>query len=209
MPPPVYTIGHSNHPAGHFLALLQQHGIQAVADVRSAPYSRFNPQFDREALQTSLAKAAIRYVFLGHQLGARSDDPTCYAQGRVRFDRLARTEPFLQGLTRIRHGAANHRIALMCAEKEPLDCHRTILVARHLAASGLDILHIHPDGTLETQPAAIARLTLSLPVRGTELHLFRSEQDLVSDVYALQEQRIAFRPPADAADHESPIQGIA
>jgi uncharacterized protein (DUF488 family) len=71
----VYTIGHSNHPEEHFLGLLRQHAIQAVADVRSSPYSRYTPHFDRESLQKSLARAGIRYVFLGQELGARSDDP--------------------------------------------------------------------------------------------------------------------------------------
>ena len=209
MPPPVFTIGHSNHTQEHFLALLLQHRVAAVADVRSAPYSRYNPHFDRDALQAALPPAGIHYVFLGHQLGARSNDPDCYAQGRVRFDRLAQTTVFRAGLARIREGRATLRIALMCAEKEPLDCHRTILVARHLAAAGLDIQHIHADGTLEPHSEAIARLTRSLPVRGTELHLFRTEQDLAADVYALQEQRIAFRPPADAAEQQAPARGIA
>jgi uncharacterized protein (DUF488 family) len=205
----VYTIGHSNHPEEHFLALLRRHAIQAVADVRSSPYSRYTPHFDRESLQKSLAKAGVRYVYLGKELGARSDDPGCYAEGRVQFARLARTPLFQSGLARVRGGMARHRIALMCAEKEPLDCHRTILVARHLAASGVEIQHILADGALETHAAALERLAASLPIKSAELHLFRSEEELLDDTYELQERRIAFRPAADAAEQDRLLEGIA
>jgi uncharacterized protein (DUF488 family) len=87
----VLTIGHSTHPIETFLGLLHQHGVTAVADVRSAPYSRFNPQFNKDALEHDLKEHGIRYVFLGRELGARSDDPSCYDKGRVQYGRLART----------------------------------------------------------------------------------------------------------------------
>ena len=90
----IYTIGHSNHPIDRFIALLQQHGIDAVGDVRSTPYSRFNPQFSKEKLQAALANAGIRYVFLGEELGARSKDPSCYDEtGRVSYAKLACNGP--------------------------------------------------------------------------------------------------------------------
>ena len=115
------TVGHSNHPIERFLGLLQSHGIAAVADVRSTPYSRFNPQFRREKLQTALAAAGIQYVFLGEELGARSQDPACYdADGRVSYARLAQTDLFRKGIARLKAGMADHRISLMCAEREPL-----------------------------------------------------------------------------------------
>src|SRR5262249_22936578 len=142
-----------------FVGLLRQHGITAVADVRSNPYSRYNPQFNRENLQKALADAGVAYRFLGEELGARSDDPNCYEGGKVRYDKLAETPAFQRGLQRVRSGMKEHRIALMCAEKEPLECHRTILVSRHLAALGLDVQHIHVDGTLESHREAIERLS--------------------------------------------------
>ena len=128
----VFTVGHSTHALDDFLALLLRHGITAIADVRSSPYSRMNPQFNRETLHAALKGAGIAYVFLGAELGARSRDPDCYEDGKVQYDRLARTAAFQRGLARVQQGAAQYRLALMCAEKEPLDCHRTILVARHL-----------------------------------------------------------------------------
>ena len=101
----IYTIGHSHHPIERFIALLQPHGIDALADVRSTPYSRFNPQFNREKLQASLATAGIRYVILGEESGARTKDPSCYDDtGRVSYARLDRSEPFRRGLERLLTG---------------------------------------------------------------------------------------------------------
>jgi uncharacterized protein (DUF488 family) len=188
----VYTVGHSNHASEEFLALLKVHGITAIADVRSRPYSRYNPQFDRETLKVALATEGIQYVFLGGELGARSSDPACYERGVVQFERLARAEEFKAGLRRVLEGAAQYRIALMCAEKEPLECHRTILVARQLAALGATVIHIHADGQLETHGEALSRLAKMLRVREDEMHLFRSAEDLVEDLYRMQEARIAY-----------------
>ena len=128
----LFTIGHSNHPAGRFLEMLRQHRIELIADVRSVPHSRRHPQFNREALAEELGQAGIGYEFLGRELGARADDPLLYEDGRVSYSRLAATGLFQFGLDRLRELAASRRTAIMCAEKEPLDCHRTLLVARNL-----------------------------------------------------------------------------
>src|SRR5215475_13186783 len=128
--PAVFTIGHSNHPLATFIGLLRGAGVTAVADVRSIPYSRRWPQFGRPALERSLPEAGIGYVFLGAELGGRRDDPALYIDGRIDFDRVAATDSFRAGLDRVEAGAARHRIALMCAEREPLDCHRFLLVSR-------------------------------------------------------------------------------
>jgi len=117
----VYTIGHSNHPLTRFLQLLRVHRIDAIGDVRSAPYSRRHPWFGREALQRALHAHGIAYVFLGASLGARPSDPECTRDGRVSFARLAETPTFRAGLDRVLRGCASHRLALLCAEKEPLE----------------------------------------------------------------------------------------
>ncbi len=119
----VLTIGHSTHAMEAFVELLQRHDVTAVADVRASPYSRFNPQFNRESLAGSLVARGITYVFLGSELGGRSDDPSCYENGRISYARLGGTPSFQNGLDRVAQGAASQRIALMCAEKEPLECH--------------------------------------------------------------------------------------
>ena len=187
----IYTIGHSNHPIERFLGLLQPHGITAVADVRSTPYSRFNPQFRREKLQAALASVGIQYVFLGQELGARSQDPACYdSEGRVSYAKLARTELFRKGMARLRTGMADHRISLMCAEREPLECHRTILVARELVREGLAVTHILGDGSLESHEHVLQRLASALKLARGDL--FSDSAELVEQAYDLQAARIAY-----------------
>ena len=192
----IYTIGHSKHPTERFVALLQQHGIDALADVRSTPYSRFNPQFNREKLQASLAAAGgIRYVFLGEELGARSKDASCYdEEGRVSYAKLAQTAPFRAGIERLLTGMQQHRIAIMCAEREPLDCHRTILVSRELERAGVPVTHILQDGSLEPHRQTMTRLASDLKLASTDL--FRTPDELIEDAYEKQGSRIAYvRPP--------------
>lgn len=187
----VFTIGHSTHPQERFIRLLRQHGITALCDVRSAPYSRMNPQFNREELERALSGQGIQYRFLGKELGARSSDPRCYEAGKVQYERLAETALFQYGLKRVVKGMKEgFRIVLMCAEKEPLECHRAILVARHLAALGIDVSHIHADGGLETHDAALSRLALLLNL--PEHDMFHSRQELLVNVYRKQGERIAY-----------------
>lgn len=196
----VFTVGHSTHPLERFISLMTQHGITAIADVRSKPYSRINSQFNRENLKKALPEAGIAYVFLGKELGARSKDRSCYEKGRVQYGRLAQTRLFHEGLSRIEAGAKKYRIALMCAEKDPLECHRTILVARHIHALGLHVRHIHADGRIEQHDEAMRRLIrqLRLPEGG----MF-GDDDLVAEAYRLQEERIAYT----VADTASSLEG--
>jgi uncharacterized protein (DUF488 family) len=187
----IYTIGHSNHPSEQFLALLQRHGITALADVRSTPYSRFNPQFRREALQASLVSVGIQYVFLGEELGARSRDPGVYdSDGRVSYAKLARTELFRKGIGRLKTGMEAFRISIMCAEREPLECHRTILVSRELVREGVEVRHILADGSLEEHEHAMQRLVASLKLAGADL--FARPEDVVERAYEMQGARMGY-----------------
>ena len=187
----LFTIGHSNHPLEIFLELLERHAISALADVRSSPYSRFNPQFNRELLQPRLKDRAIAYVYLGDALGPRSDDPACYVNGKVQYRRLAATEKFRRGLERLRNGMSNHRVALMCAEKDPIGCHRMILICRELRSEPMEILHILEDGSLESLAASEQRLLKQLRLR--QLTLFDSVRDLILRGYDQQAEKIAYR----------------
>jgi uncharacterized protein (DUF488 family) len=186
----LYTIGYSTHSLEEFIELLMRHSITAVCDVRSHPYSRINPQFSRETLQKELKKNRIAYVFLGRELGARSNDPNCYSGGKVIYARLAKTEPFQTGLQRIRKGMKSYCIALMCAEKDPLECHRAVLIARHLHEEGIKIQHILENGNLESQEDAERRLLKFLKI--PEADFFRTQSELIANAYEIQAQKIAY-----------------
>jgi uncharacterized protein (DUF488 family) len=189
----IYTVGHSTYTIERLIKLLQKHEITAVGDVRSQPYSRTNPQFNREPLKDCLKKAGIAYVFLGEELGARSDDPSCYVQGKISYSRLAESRLFQRGLERVRQGAREFRLALMCAEKEPLDCHRTILVARHLENDGVEVRHILEDGSIELHRDSIDRLKRQLKLAED---MFKSKTAVEKEAYDTQGSRIAYKPPS-------------
>lgn len=154
----VFTVGHSNHPIERFLELLRQHGIEAIADVRSHPHSRFNPQFSLKRFRDALEGAGVAYLFLGRELGARSDDPTVVVDGKVDYGRLAKTPRFEEGLTQVIDAVAHARVALLCAERDPLECHRAILVCPALAARGVESQHIREDGRIESRAELETRL---------------------------------------------------
>jgi uncharacterized protein (DUF488 family) len=201
----VFTIGHSNLEFGKFVALLKQHGIQAVADVRSSPYSQYNPQFNREPLQRALQEHGISYVFLGDELGARRSERECYVNDRADYALIARTPAFRSGIERVIRGAAKMRIALMCSEKDPLDCHRCILVSPHLRKRGLRVSHILADGSVESHEQAESRLLnlLELP----EHELFRSPDEIAAEAYKLRGEKIAYQENTLALREEPPRYG--
>lgn len=183
------TIGHSTHPLDVFVDLLKKHEVEAICDVRSVPYSQFNPQFNRESLKKALERERIAYVFLGKELGARSDNPEAYIEGRVQYNYLADEPTFLKGLDRLRNGIARYRVALMCAERDPLTCHRTILVCREMRSASLAIEHILADGSIETGRAAEKRL---MTMTGLEPDMFHNEQDCIERAYDKQADAIAY-----------------
>jgi len=153
-----YTIGHSSHTPEHFVGLLRQQRIQVVADTRSAPYSRYTPQFDREALRDLLAGAGVKYLYLGDAVGGRPKDESCYdAEGRVLYGRVAGQREFREAVERLQRGADEFRVALLCSEEDPAHCHRRLLIARVLMGEGAEIRHIRGDGTLESDTEVAAR----------------------------------------------------
>ena len=188
--PELFTIGHSTHSWDKFLGLLRQRRIEAVADVRSSPYSRFNPQFNRETLQRALREQGISYVFLGEELGARRSEPECYVNGKVDYSLIAQMPAFIRGLDRLMQGAAKMRIAVMCAEKDPLDCHRCILISPRLKERSINVQHIHDDGTLESQDEAERRLVKKFNL--VEPGLFQPDTEILTEAYRRQGEKIAY-----------------
>ena len=191
----VFTIGYSGHSFAEFLALLNANGITAIADVRSRPFSKFNVEFNQDTLKNELAKSGIAYVFLGAELGARSSDKACYVEGKVQYDRLATTEPFRIGLDRVERGRKGHRIALMCAEADPLMCHRCILVSRHLAARRLPILHILENGLVEEHEATMRRLVQQLRIQ--EIYPSWTEEQRIVLAYQTRGDQIAWQKDSE------------
>ena len=190
----VLTVGHSNHPLDAFVALLQRHGVTALADVRSAPYSRFNPHFNRKRLDSALHAHGIAYRFLGRAFGGRPEDPACYEEGQVRYDRLAQTPLYREGLERVVEGTTDKRLALMCAEKEPLDCHRTLLVGRSLVERGIAVAHILADGALEPHDHTMDRLLDSLTLPKGDL--LPSRQQLIEEALTVRAGQVAYTDKA-------------
>ena len=186
----VLTIGHSNHSIEKLLELLRVHGVTAIADVRSSPYSHVNPDFNRELLRQRLKENGIVYVYLGRELGARPEDPKYYVGGRVQYQQLCQSQVFQMGLRRVLKGARSYTISLLCAEKEPLACHRTLLVGRALASSGVAVAHIHADGNLEPHDDAMSRLITILGM--SDRDLYRTREEMIADACLRQEQRIAY-----------------
>jgi len=159
----VYSVGHSAHTFEEFLRLVTGHRIEVVVDTRSAPYSRFAPQFDREIIQRDLTQAGIKYLFLGAELGGRPKNPAYYdGDGHVLYSRITKDAAFNSGMERLERGIETYRVALMCGEEDPAHCHRRLLVSRVLVERGHEVLHIRGDGHVETDAEVSAASGKSL-----------------------------------------------
>ncbi|MCO6043334.1 DUF488 domain-containing protein [Aeoliella sp. ICT_H6.2] len=187
----VMTIGHSNHDLSRFLELLSDHGVSVVIDVRSQPYSRF-AQFNQENLAGSLGGFGINYMFLGRELGARRDEPECYENDQATYDHVAELPAFREGLSKVLNEAESNVVALMCAEREPLDCHRAVLIARHLEAHGVEVRHILADGAIEAHKETEKRMVLAMGVDPL-FDAGRSPSELIARAYAERGKQIAYR----------------
>lgn len=194
----IFTVGHSVHELETFLSLLIRHGVTAVADVRSQPFSRI-PHFNRDVLAAALRQRGIKYVPLGRELGARRDEMECYVAGQAVYERVALLPLFREGIERLVKGSEQFTIALMCAEKEPLDCHRTVLVCRHLRRHGLHIQHILADGGLEEHADTEKRMVRLMGITPVLFQPDVNEADLIEQAYEARGRQIAYRAGAEGA----------
>ena len=189
----LFSIGHSNIPADRFMTLLRDAGVDAVADVRSTPYSRFFPWFSRKNLEARLVAQGMAYLPYGETLGGRPRNQSLYRDGVADYEAMARQDEFRASLTRLRSDASRRRVCLMCAEREPLDCHRCLLVARALAEHGPTIGHILHDGTIEPHTATELRLMAWSAVK-TESDLFVTGQsERLAAAYRRRARAVAYR----------------
>jgi uncharacterized protein (DUF488 family) len=194
----VFTVGHSNHTLEHFVGLLVAHNVSAIADVRSNPYSEYSPQFNRELMQQKLRDANIEYVFLGRELGARRTEEGCYVNGRARYDAIRNLPAFRSGLNHVLQSIEQYTVALVCAEADPLACHRTILVCPELRVLRPDIkiIHILGDGSLESHEQAEQRLIRLHKLQPELFGELNSTGGIIVRAYCLQAERIAYKKAA-------------
>ena len=189
----VLTIGHSTHSFERFLDLVRAAGVTAIADVRTLPFSRRHPHFNRDALRDRLRDYGIAYVFLGKELGGRPNDPAFYDDGVADYEKMAATDSFREGLERVVEGAGTHRIGLMCAERDPLDCHRCLLVARALAGGGVSVGHILSDGAIAAHGEIEDRLLALAERRGGDL--FATREERLAAAYRSRARKVAYARP--------------
>lgn len=197
----IYTIGYSPHILDSFLQVIKNHNITAVADVRSSPYSQFKPEFNKDILSEFLNKNGIAYVFMGDLCGARVEDQSCYVNGKVDYALVAESPKFKEGLERIINGMEKFRISLMCAEKDPITCHRTILICRNLASRGISIKHLLSNGRTEDHKESEQRLLKLFKLNHPDM--FRSEQQRLNDAYTLQGEKIAYEAAEPKTKYET------
>jgi hypothetical protein len=174
-----------------FVITLHKNRISAIADVRSSPYSKFKPEFNKNNFRDKLKEHNIEYVFIGDHCGARIDSPDCYTEGQANFSLIAKNSKFLDGLSRIKKGLLQYSIALLCAEKDPIKCHRMILICRQLKSTNIDISHIIEPDLIESNAECEERL---MKLHGLDQpELFRKRTEQLEDAYDRQSEKIAFK----------------
>jgi uncharacterized protein (DUF488 family) len=191
----LFTIGHSNYSLDHFIELLLSHQLSTIADVRSSPYSKYSPHFNKDVLESALRNADIDYIFLGRELGAQRTEDDCYIDGQAKYERIANLPTFQRGLERVLQGIEHYRIALMCSESDPITCHRTILICRELKrlCPDLKIIHILADGTEERQEMSEKRLINLHKLQPELFGDLTSTSGLIEKAYDLQAEKIAYK----------------
>lgn len=192
----IFTIGHSDHSMDRFIELLRANGVTAVADVRTSPVSRWHPHFSRDAFKRSLADAGIGYVFMGRELGGRPHDKALYQGRTADYERMAESPAVKAGLQRIAQGARTRTIAVVCAERDPLDCHRMLLVARRLSELGLVIRHILVDGSVEEHEQAEHRLLREAGLERPDLFA-PAHPERLAQAYRARSLNVAFTERED------------
>lgn len=177
-PTPIFTIGYGQRDIDALLADLRTYDIQFLIDVRSQPYSRYKPDFSQKALMHHLEAAGIRYVFMGDTLGGRPNDPVCYTEGKVDYEKVAQQDFYQQGIDRLQEAfRQQQRVALMCSEGKPEQCHRARLIGRTLTDLSVPVAHIDENGRLITQKDVILRLQKGQPsLFGDDFYRFTSRK---------------------------------
>jgi uncharacterized protein (DUF488 family) len=188
--PTIYTIGHSNLEANEFIHILHHYQMQLVADVRSKPYSQYCPQFNKDIIEQALNNSGINYLFLGKELGARPEEQSFYVDGKVSFEKLKISDIFRKGITKLIEEARKSRTVIMCSEKEPINCHRSILISRVLVKEGVKVKHIIDEKEVLEHCCLEERLLKKFNIRETLFDTESSKQASIEEAYEQQEKII-------------------
>jgi uncharacterized protein (DUF488 family) len=200
----IFTLGHSNLELAAFCELLHRHSVALVVDVRSRPHSSWHPQFSQPEFEAALRDAGFGYLFLGTELGGRPDDPKAYtADGRVDYPARRKSDAFGAGLERVLAESRTQRLALVCAEEDPLDCHRFLMISPALVEAGAAPLHLRRDGRIETQQQAEDRLLEAQHFGDVASgSLFAADRAAaLEDAYAKQAGKVGFRADPRAVEY--------
>lgn len=196
--PTIFTIGHSNHDIDFFLELLQTHAIDCIVDVRSVPSSQYNPQYNKKTLAAFLANHDIQYMHFGKEFGARQTDPNVFdKEERVDYEKVQQTERFKEGVERLKQGLRKgFKIALMCAEADPLNCHRFAMISVYLSRHGFDVRHILKDKSLVNQQDVERQLMEKYTKKLPQPNLFEPDidhTDQLQAAYRMRNKEIGFK----------------
>ncbi|HHM21244.1 MAG TPA: DUF488 family protein [Bacteroidetes bacterium] len=194
----IYTVGHSNHSADDFLRLLQPHGVNCVVDVRSIPASKYNPQFNKPLLASFLQEKDIIYLHFGREFGARHTNTFLHDEnGRVDFEKVRQTEAFRLGVARLEEGIEKGYIpALMCAEANPLDCHRFSMIANYLDEHGYDVRHILKNGQIVSQKDLEKEILKKFAKKLPQPNIFEpniTREDQLKAAYRLHNNQVGWK----------------
>lgn len=193
-----FTIGHSIHKIDLFIELLKANKINCIVDVRSYPYSKYNPQYNKEDLKKKLKESGIIYLYFGIEFGARRNDPSLlFPDGKVNFEKVISSDIFNKGIKRVSNGISKgYHIALMCSEKNPFGCHRFVLVSRGLVANGIDVNHILDNNTIVSNSELEKQLITHYKLENDPSEFFerfKSIEDAIKEGYRLRGLDIAYK----------------
>lgn len=197
----IFSVGHSTHSFGTFIELLRSAEVNAVADVRSVPWSKHFPHFNRKELKEKLEAVGVQYRFFGKMLGGRPDDPSLFDGTVADYEAMAKSEDFAKGIVRVISGAKKYNLTLMCSEHDPLDCHRCLLVGRELLQQGGIVKHILASGNVVTQQEIESYLLQNSGRFSDDLYLPRDE--LIKAAYRERARKVAFRDRSEEQNTET------
>ena len=196
----LYTIGHSQHDINYFISMLKRYNVNYVLDVRSIPYSKYAEQYNRENFEKSIQDEGLKYFFMGKFFGARPNEKELYCdEGYLDFERVRKSNRFIKGFDNVMLGLERgNNIALMCSEKDPIDCHRAIMVARAFDLAGTEVSHIMEDGNLQKQNTLNERLLNKYFPERNQINFWDflnndETPDYLGEAYRLRNKEIGYR----------------